>query len=638
MRQHQRENGTAPEPHSLAPGAWELRAAGLLAFPLAAASAGMLSGDTSLPLLGALAALVVMFGLAHHVLLALKFVTAAFADRGVVRTELPDTAGGMEIFVDATCNQLRALPVTPPQPGCPTIFQDWLASPGWCVAPAVAFIQEVEQRGSPLAQEGEVGGAGPFGQWATGGLWCSIEDPGAVREPLEDEAQGRPLLVSTSRSDASDASSDAEPEPHATGSRSPRRGWARHSPVALKHPVRIRALATFEVKTHDLIAGVACIPWLDCAVPAGVLRRIQEVAGDIELSVHPGQLSGPITSGRFAVCFDWGTRWPWRWPAEVALKAALGMWASAPLGGAPGLLAAVSHLLMLGLAGAFSYGAMTLRPYAHSTDNFALAAASLATTLVVLLRSLGDGLPGLAFMLAAAVAVLSAFSFIALLLAAVGLAGAVLGRLQAQGGFHDSQQLSCAISGWGGQSERSMSNTSSGAAAKPGGHAVEVILPGQRKTFAIVLPAMAQPRVVHAQLLPAAGQGGSPETLPSCGAGERARLPLPPGLLFSQGRDAPGGDKPGRPILSTPLVALLAPGRPGQLIYPEAVHNSGGSDWRGAVADFFGASGELLVEEAQHLVEGHVSSAEEASGSTLVVIEVLPTLAAEFMDERQAPP
>jgi hypothetical protein len=60
--------------------------------------------------------------------------------------------------------------------------------------------------------------------------------------------------------------------------------------------------------------------------------------------------------------------------------------------------------------------------------------------------------------------------------------------------------------------------------------------------------------------------------------------------------------------------------------------------WREAIQNFFGLEGSLLAEEAERLVEEHVGPENIASNqSVLVVIEVLPAWAAEFMDERHDP-
>merc|ERR1712083_1039703 len=86
----------------------------------------------------------------------------------------------------------------------------------------------------------------------------------------------------------------------------------------------------------------------------------------------------------------------------------------------------------------------------------------------------------------------------------------------------------------------------------------------------------------------------------------------------------------------SPLAALLAPGHTGRLIYADAAYNDGEADWRGAVRSFFGFAGSLLADEAEKLVEQHADPDASAGACkpVLVVIEVLPAWAAEFMDER----
>mmetsp|Transcript_102328 Transcript_102328/g.257798 ORF Transcript_102328/g.257798 Transcript_102328/m.257798 type:complete len:889 (-) Transcript_102328:95-2761(-) len=677
-------------PHGLLPGAWELRVGSLLAFPLAASATRVLSGDSSWPVLGSAIAAVVLFLLAHHILLALKFVTEVISDGRVVCATLPASAGGGEVFVDRVCNQLRALPVSPPRPGfCPKLVSEWLTSPGWCVAPEVAVIHEVEHCGANVSGDGDLEpGMGTLMQWCGGGEEDDRRD--GHGGDLEDELQGRPLLRggSLDREDttASVASLEEDAENgHVPGSlggspghRSYSARYWRPSAVNLAHPVRVSTASAFEIRARDLVAGVACIPWLDCAVPAGVLRRIEEVLGEAVVQAHPGQLSGPLSGGRFSACFDWGTRWPWRWPSEVALKVSLGIWAAAPLDAAPGFIAFLLHVLMLGFVCAFLYNMLHLRPYVHRIDNAAIAAASLTTAIIVVLRALGDLLPLFSFALAAVAAIASVVPISAVLLAAMGLASATLDRLEVQG-FQD-RFLPRTISGWGhgltgrvgsgaATSEAAASLPSIGSGCSAGGatgvervadgHSVEVILPGQRKAFAIVLPAITRPRIVHAQFLPpVAGRAGDPEVVPPpCVApGERARLPVPPSVLFSSsdhvvGSSGSGGTGLGQDSdfrATAPLVALLAPGRPGRLVYSEAKHNDGGGDWREAICGFFGPNGSLLAEEAEKFVEEHAlapppatsssSSSSAGAGRVLVVVEVLPAFAAEFMDERHGPP
>lgn len=691
-----RSSGAAqvPPPHGLSFGAWELRAAGLLAFPLAAAATRALSAGAlgeagalgsgagaSLSLCGSLAAVAVLLALARYVLLASNFVAEVLGDGHVVRVSLPSTAGGAKVFVDRVCDQLLALPVSPAQPSCATLFGDWLTSPAWCVAPAVAAIHEVQHRGPLPPQDEDIAGGSSMLQWAS--PWCSMDDGAlAAHGELEDELQGRPLLVHNGLEREDTLVSGAVPDKEAAPCgespdsspggcglaaakrpgegpevRAGPRAWA--SAVSLAHPVRVATRAAYHVRSRDILAGVACIPWLDCAVPAGVLPRIEELGGEVVLQVHPGQLCGGLSGGRFAVCFDWGTRWPWRWPAEVALKAALGAWASAPLARAPVALAALAHLLMLSLATAFAYHMLRLQPYMHANDNAALGAMSLTAVLVVMLRGFGSLVPGLAWAISAVTGAFALVPYALLLLCAMGLVSATLDRLEAQG-LHD-KLLPRTIHGWGSPGQATQASSSRMESTVAGGsrdgasegacggmatglerpalhgHAVEVILPGQRNAFAIVLPAVTRPRVVHTQLLPPVGRGGeSPGSLPPCAAGDRARLPVPPAVLF------PPAGRVGAPRLALvpPLAALLAPGRPGRLIYREDAGNEG-REWRQAVRDFFGEAGSL-AEEAERLVEkyggaaalGEAATGAGEGGDALVVVEVLPAFAAEFMDER----
>jgi len=140
-----------------------------------------------------------------------------------------------------------------------------------------------------------------------------------------------------------------------------------------------------------------------------------------------------------------------------------------------------------------------------------------------------------------------------------------------------------------------------------GEHSVEVIMPGQRRAFAIVLPAMTRPRVEHTQLLPPMpARGGEPERLPTCHAkGDRARLPIPPNLLFPV-PEAHNDEEAVRLTAArsevAPLVALLVPGKPGLMVYRDAALNDYGLEWPELVRSYFGMQGSLLAEETERLV------------------------------------
>eukprot|EP00927_Polykrikos_kofoidii_P041091 TRINITY_DN35018_c0_g1_i1.p1 TRINITY_DN35018_c0_g1~~TRINITY_DN35018_c0_g1_i1.p1 ORF type:complete len:772 (+),score=145.04 TRINITY_DN35018_c0_g1_i1:172-2316(+) len=691
LRRHRSLNGAASTsdasgpsrgPFDLASGSWELRAFGPASFMLASSSAGLIvEGVWASYVFSFLTiALLVRVGFG-----AFKFVSDVIASGEVLRMDLPRTAGGSDVFVDRLCSQLRALPATPPRPGCAPLFGDWLSSPSWCVAPTVAAIREVEQSGG----QGVVPHDDEASSQCPGSQWCGIEaNPQNTNIELEDELQGKPLLVrgglDRETTNESSLSRDGDGDAAASGGgvRTAPYAWDKPSAVSLAHPIQVETTLTYESRSRDdLVAGVACLPWIDCAVPAGALRRLEEVTREeVVFRVHPGQLCGELTSGQYAVCFDWGTRWPWRWPLQVGLGAILGVWSvlpmgmNEPFGPVPTMTVHAATFMLVGL---FSYVMYVVGPYEHRNDNVAIGSSMVVAMLTIVLRAIGDdganGVQGLVYLLMVAASVFAFVPCYLTLLAAMGLASATLGRLEAQG-LHD-RLLPRTVVGWGAPRGRNPAAAAAASAAAANrdnggafsgcgvsagvrtgleGNAVEVILPGPRPAWAILLPAVTHPRVVQAQLLPpVAGRGGDPEALPPCSAsGDRARLPVPPRLLFPPRRgaerahgndDALGLEQ--RTASTAPLAALLAPGRPGRLVYAEVERNEGNVDWRELVRTFFGSGGTLLADEAERLIEAHASppgaGADSAAGAgerALVVIEVLPALAAEFMDEQYAPP
>lgn len=664
--------GTADEtqelPHSLAPGSWEVRALGLLAFPLSAASTElMLHLDMSdSPVAGFLVALVVLSFLTTQAVTAQRFVFDALHEGRVIRATLPE---GHEVFVDRVCNQLRALPMSPATPaGCALLFSDWLDSPSWRVTPAVAAIEQMEFPEEQI----EAGGLN-LQHDRSGhreiGTWCSGESTSAQSAVLEDELQDLPLLKGKAEDDqALEDERDLEASNHARSSASTYKEGKTvpdllitggPSEVKLAHPVVINTTLCYEVPARDALAGVACIPWLDCAVPANVLRRIEELCGDVVLRAHPTQLVGELTAGQYAACFDWGVHSPWCWPSELAAKTVLGCWAALPRSSedasmSPSLVVVIDCAMVFVMA-AFAFLIVRTRCYEHRNDNTAVRMAYLAAMQVVSIRASWDPANQrhgpLSAAAAGAAAVFALIPCVIALLSGVGLAITALNRLEAQG--LQDHLLPVTVAGWASKSQRSSSfdreisvpgicdvgNPSQ--SSQQDAHDVEVTMPGARRAFAILLPARSRLAIQHSQLLPPVpGRAGEPEMLPPCIAiGDRARIPIPPRFLFPAGQNSvnkSGLEAPPAPPGVVPLAALLAPGRLGRLIYFEASHNEAGASWEEAVSNFFGMNGSLLAEEAERLI----GQALETAGSPrkLVVIEVLPAFASEFMDERNALP
>eukprot|EP00930_Biecheleria_cincta_P035887 TRINITY_DN24648_c0_g1_i1.p1 TRINITY_DN24648_c0_g1~~TRINITY_DN24648_c0_g1_i1.p1 ORF type:complete len:880 (-),score=166.85 TRINITY_DN24648_c0_g1_i1:267-2906(-) len=656
-------------PHCLAPGSWESRALGLLAFPLSAASTElMLHLDMSdSPVAGFLVALVVLSFLATQAVTAQKFVSEALHEGRVIRAKLPE---GHEVFVDRVCNQLRALPMSPATPaGCALLFNDWLDTPSWRVTPAVAAIEQME-----FPEEQIEAGGLRFQHDRPGhisvGTWCSGESSSAQTAlEEEDELQDLPLLEGKAEDDkALEDERDLEASSHSRSSASTDKEGKNVPPdllitggpseVKLAHPVVISTTLCYEVPARDALAGVSCIPWLDCAVPANVLRRIEELCGPVVLRAHPTQLVGELTAGQYAACFDWGVHSPWCWPSELAAKTVLGAWAALPRSSgddamSPSLVVLIDCAMVF-VTAAFAFLIVRTRCYEHRNDNTAVRMAYLAAMQVVSIRASWDPANQkhgpLTAAAAGAAAVFALIPCVIALLSGVGLAITALNRLEAQG--LQDHLLPVTVTGWNSKSARSciidrdvsvpsicdVGNPSQ--SSQQDAHDVEVIMPGARKAFAILLPARSRLAIQHSQLLPPVpGRAGEPEMLPPCTAiGDRARMPIPPRFLFPAGQKSEkcSLEAPPAPPGVVPLAALLAPGRLGRLIYFEASHNEAGASWEEAVSNFFGMNGSLLAEEAERLI----SQALETAGSQrkLVVIEVLPAFASEFMDERNAPP
>ncbi|CAE7665212.1 unnamed protein product [Symbiodinium sp. CCMP2456] len=628
LRLHRKQlDQSSAQPHGLSPGSWELRALGLVAFPLAAAStqlaASLDQADSALA--GLVVSTVILCFLTNQAVLAFRFLHQVLEEGSVTRTPLP--AGPGQVFIDKRCDELRALPLGA-SPG--EAMSEWLGTSGWWVAPSVALIEETEWTDEAMESFRE--------RMAHSSLEVA-EDSIRQRAPdsLDDELQDQPLLEA--KSEGADSTGDGTPstlpEPQVLF-----RGGA--SAVKECHPLTVKSRVCFDGPAREACAGVACLPWLDCAVPSSALRRVEDLSGCVTLRVHPSQLTGKLSSGQYAACFDWGTKSPWRWPVDLSAQVFLGLWLGLKRSGrqvlpaAAGLIDACTLLVVAGLVLFF----FKVSAWEHWIDNAALRSAYLMVLQVVSLKVMWDPAPGKANALEVPAAVLAAGLalvpvFISLL-SGVCLVGVVLGRLETQG-LRQDRMLQMSVAGWADAEARGGPGFSGCSAVPhlPRGDPqdVEVILPGSKKAFAILLPGRSRMRIQHFQLLPPATRGaGAQALLPPGGDGDRPRLPLPPWFLFPVEGKAAGAEVSKAPPGVVPLAALLSPGRPGTLIYAEACHNRGDVEWQQAVLGFFRDEGSALADEALC----HIAAAQDDARlqPCLVVVEVLPSLASEFMDER----
>ncbi|CAE8735790.1 unnamed protein product [Polarella glacialis] len=367
-------------------------------------------------------------------------------------------------------------------------------------------------------------------------------------------------------------------------------------------------------------------------------------SGDVTLRAHPGQLVGGIGGGRYAACFAGGSNWTVVSPSLCVLPALL----------VPEPKYLISDVMGFNVPTAGEWLVSNLSERKGEDGDWGTKWPWFEPQLSVL------AVWALKLRVRWPVELTAKILFgawAAVLLdgeADVGLASTALSRLEAEG--LQEHMLPQTVAGWttsgsGNEGRRSDSpgmcdDVQHFRGSGHDGRDVEVIMPGARKAFAILLPARSRLRIQHSQLLPpVAGRGGEPWTLPPCAAtGDRARLPVPPRFLFpandqrSSGTSGISLEAPTTPSGVTPLAALLAPGRMGRLIYLEGAFNEAGTSWQEAVSSFFGSSGSLLAEEAERLIESALSDSEASGDRPLVVIEVLPAFAAEFMDERNVPP
>mmetsp|Transcript_63361 Transcript_63361/g.137157 ORF Transcript_63361/g.137157 Transcript_63361/m.137157 type:complete len:1170 (-) Transcript_63361:50-3559(-) len=344
-------------PHGLLFGAWELRALGFVALPLAYASStlvyeGLVNADGSVPeaawdLLRGVPALVGLPIVAGY---AARRISRWFADEDVVKVEVPVAGTDRWVFIDRICDQLLAMPVAPG--GC-SLLSDWPASLGWRFAPTVALVEELEYRGAPDRRSER------HGSWET--IW--YQGPWVQRRKLQGAGAGRaPAAPATPQEQASAA-------------------------IRLH---KVEASTRFAYACHwgrqVCVAGLVGLPWMDAAIPAASLRgMVRKTRGSVELRAQAGQLSGPMTGGRLAACFDWSDRSPYRVPADLLLKTILGAYiALLPEESDPSSSLGLAHPF-LALA-CLALACMCFRkggPHTHLMYNLALAAALLAVSLVI---------------------------------------------------------------------------------------------------------------------------------------------------------------------------------------------------------------------------------------------------------------
>ncbi|CAE8710566.1 unnamed protein product, partial [Polarella glacialis] len=664
---HLRDNGNGSAdalPHSLSFGSWELRGLSFVALPMSAAAASLvISGWRSgLSLYGFLlmafgaaqlgALLAVGFGILHQ-------LQQWFDEALVICIEQPFT--GHLKYMDRVCDQLCAIPVQ--GGGHSRLLADWTRSAGWQFSPAVATIHEIEHRG-PVRDRRRGGHWAAL--WPSDGPWVGKRDlasfaefagssSAVVRENSKGSLRSRSGVQLKSR-DRGDSMDQGLITP-----RSKEPSWPQ-SAVLTAHPVRAATKFAYAAGgSVGRIAGVAGVSWLDAAVPAAELRRLEaQLGGEVELRAQVSQLAGPLTSGRFSACFDMGDRRPWRWPFDLILRVALGalvVWVpalgpSASHWSSWSSLRPVFHFVVIGALAVLVIAVLSARPHVHMLDNLAattsVASILLGTLLFMEPMAMEAEMPGVS----PDVAILVVVSFIP---ACLALAAAVLAASYAlswrRDETSDEKVMAHAVPGW---SEAAVAQPSRFGAS--GGAPYSLAADGEDESPSSSRPLWSEPNTavstssaVRAVLLPAArhlgwdsGQAAKrvkllaqvcqpvshlrvwtkgPSAVSSPGPEELGSSPevaMPAGILFALKGLQRQLDLCGE----CPMAAVLTP-VDGLLLFADPGFN-GGVAWHEALRRFLGDEHPALTREAERVLRDHeaLQSHLDPQDRPLAVLEV----------------
>eukprot|EP00927_Polykrikos_kofoidii_P006320 TRINITY_DN12567_c0_g1_i1.p1 TRINITY_DN12567_c0_g1~~TRINITY_DN12567_c0_g1_i1.p1 ORF type:complete len:1374 (-),score=157.15 TRINITY_DN12567_c0_g1_i1:96-4217(-) len=613
-------------PHSLCFGAWELRMLSLVALPLASSAwtcilnAPKFTMDTTSSYVYLLKLALVPIGgliiicLSALALQSLRKVREAFRVEGVFCTKLPGSE--YVIFVDRVCDQLRALPL---RPRVPSVLGFWPETPSWLVAPHTATIHNLEHRCGPISDT-------PSSSWDT--VWPT--GPWGKPEVRHDEDKEMAMAPSE----------DSQPQDVVSSVRSISRdsgGADGRDIVRTWHPITAVATFTHQIRSQRVIVGVSCTPWIDVALSTNVVRTMTKHAGEARLKCNVSQLCGPLTTGRLSACFDWGTRWPFRWPCDLLLKVALGAYIAVVQRSSHGThqLDLVDYLA-LGIVVA-AFGVFYVQPYVHFVDNAALF-LSLAVVFVTIVAMTPSFRLPLSETIVLTLLTSLACSPLAIAFTA-SLFAVSISVAAEMDDLHD-EMLPRVILGWSYPQSAKGSQSKGGwgrlgddpSSFAPAVSKVDVMLMTSHSTsnisdnLQIECPAEAWQQIVHIRLNSTPTPSGSIVHLP-CG-GDRARLPVGANIIF-----------PSKPLrkssgfLTTssvrrlegvaPLASLLTQ-TGGTLVYANPHHNDGLS-WREVVRSFFSLNAMELVREIETIIAGEDDLPKDAEDAQkiLYIIEVV---------------
>lgn len=637
-------------PHGLSFGGWELRVLGLLAFPLAAASSTYMvpwlvaSQKTPFWFLSMLPAAIVLAFLCLLALWTWRSVTQAISDDQVILITLPPAPGsrkeaGYPIFTDHFCDQLRSIPS---DAGKSSLLGEWLSTPSWCFKPEVASIHLVEHRGSSLYKPSMFQWTSQYepGPWRAHQLRQKMEDeqgqdPSVVRLPSDYTLFKLGIKQAPSATSAEAVYREVNAEVDAMNMNRGDRGsmttsvalWGNTttSELVIQHPISVKTKFAYQGSSMagGSVAGVRCLPWINVAIPAATLVKLEShLQGEVALRTQAGQMSGPVSGGRLAACFDWGVLWPWNWSADVALKIILGMWA-ALLPHAAELhptTAYVVNAIALCSTIAYVWAAVVFRPYIHLFDVLATVCARFAVALTVgacllvsgpsdspLASAWGSFVPSMV-----AVTWLTLVPLCVLLVASCVLAKMMTGDIACKGcseGNKAAEELLEKFWKEGHKDDQYWANVDISK------HVIDVVF--QDMQPAPHLPAIVRSRVEHMRLQPCPGRRGDCRKLDASG---KPWLSLVPSLLFPLVGTRSSSISRG----ACPIAALTEQPDDGRLLFSERALN-GGLEWREVLHSFLDCIDEDCAKEAQRIIEAFEFPLEGAGAeSPLVIIELVP--------------
>jgi len=576
--------------------------------------------------LNSVPSLLVLSALAVVTVLVQWHVSNAVKDERVISTKMPSPNAREEdeiaepIFVDRICDQLRAMPVGMKRS---TLLLDWPTAPSWRYAPIVATIHPMEHIGGPLIDASNWDWCG---EWESGpwqkrkapleGDEDEDEQPDELKTALKQQlprrlASSKSTLdgIYKSVSDAEMAAKGIEGsrDSHSVAGKSMMTiACGSCSSVLAENPVSVKTKFTYTVSRAGFtaVAGVRCLPWMDCVVPARVLCQLENFLEVVSLRTAAAQLVGPTTGGRLMACFHWGVRWPWQWSADMALKVLLGIWVGLLpyLSDQKSATVVAAHAAALTVAAAFCSLSILMQPYVHNFDNAATVLARAAVVLGMLVRILGPNMPEYAPVLAWSAAALAAVPLGLLLAAGCALAANVtLFSLSQKGARGIAAATSQALQ------VLSLGQSDSGV------HTVDVVLqdmhPGPK------LPSWVRAPVVHYRLQPQAGRRGVCKQLETDG---KPWISVAPSLLF------PTSNIRSAAARTAPIAALVEPPDEGRLLFAENAHNSGDS-WREVTRQFFGLIDEsyACAKEAEQIIQDFEIPQQAGDERTMVIVEAV---------------